>query len=114
MPAIIRQKVEAKNKITNASHEKQQSQQLHDATQKNRTKRSVTIPHSLESPNNDFENPCRRFVFAPKCRGVTSKRSGGLGNDGAPIPLTQSAQPVLQLNPEPFMLNESENWEVSN
>ena len=32
-----------------------------------------------------FEDPCRRFVFAPACRGVTSKRSLGPGIGGAPI-----------------------------
>ena len=65
----------------------------------------------LPSASTHFEDPCRRFVFAPACRGVTSKRSNEFGK--TPIlsfPAEQSEE--ISDNPSIDGLNESE--EVNN
>ena len=62
---------------------------------------------NLPSASTHFEDPCRRFVFAPACRGVTSKRSNEFGKTPE---LSFPVESYEESSPE----NLREDGEVSN
>merc|ERR1711902_461974 len=63
-----------------------------------------------ESASTHFEDPCRRFVFAPACRGVTSKRSNEFGKTPK---LSFASKPFLQSNANPSLDDLKEGLETS-
>ena len=62
---------------------------------------------NLPSASTHFEDPCRRFVFAPACRGVTSKRSNEFGK-------TPELSFPAETYEESSLENQREDGEVSN
>ena len=78
-----------------------------------RVSRSIKYFKSPKNGNlNYIGDPCRRFVFAPACRGVTSKRSNGPGFGGAPKSIL-SADPSIFLNTQSTPDNLIDDGEVS-
>ena len=76
----------------------------------NSSKRVLRSIRYIPSVSTDFEDPCRRFVFAPACRGVTSKRSNEFGL--APK-LSFASKPFLQSNANPSLDDLKEGLEVT-
>ena len=76
----------------------------------NSSKRVSRSIRYIPSVTTDFEDPCRRFVFAPACRGVTSKRSNEFGH--APK-LSFAPKPILESNSNPSLEDLKEDLEVN-
>jgi len=96
-----------KQLITSIVGTKPSEEKNRSITENKRVLRSIRY---IPSVSTDFEDPCRRFVFAPACRGVTSKRSNEFGL--APK-LSFASKPFLQSNVNPSLEDLKEGLETS-